>query len=68
MKPIDPETSKVRKEKEEKKLNLEKEIRKNTSYLYELAKSLDTNKDSDVSHNNKVMDSDVSHNDKITDK
>lgn len=71
VKPIDPETSKLMKEKEEKKLNLEKEIRKNTSYLYELAKSLDkkdTNKDDDVSHNNKVMDSDVSHNDKIIDK
>ncbi|XP_006621914.1 uncharacterized protein LOC102670720 [Apis dorsata] len=71
VKPIDPETSKLMKEKEEKKLNLEKEIRKNTSYLYELAKSLDkkdTNEDSDVSHNNKIMDSDVSHNDKITDK
>lgn len=74
VKPIDPETTKLMKEKEEKKLNLEKEIRKNTSYLYELAKSLDkdinkdTNKDSDVSHNNKIMDSDISHNDKITNK
>lgn len=39
-----PETTKLMKEKEEKKSNLEKEIRKNTSYLYELAKSLNTEK------------------------
>ena len=42
VKPVAPETTKLMKEKEEKKLNLEKEIRKNTSYLYELAKSLNT--------------------------
>lgn len=54
VKPMAPETSKLIKEKEEKKSNLEKEIRKNTSYLYELAKSLNTenNKDSNPSTSN----------------
>ncbi|XP_017881393.1 uncharacterized protein LOC108625701 [Ceratina calcarata] len=42
VKPTAPELTKLIKEKEEKKLNLEKEIRKNTSHLYELAKSLTT--------------------------
>lgn len=42
VKPMAPELTKLIKEKEEKKLNLEKEIRKNTSHLYELAKSLTT--------------------------
>ncbi|XP_076761001.1 uncharacterized protein LOC143429335 isoform X2 [Xylocopa sonorina] len=42
LKPMDPGTTKLMKEKEEKKLNLEKEIRKNTSHLYELARSLNT--------------------------
>ncbi|KAF3424095.1 hypothetical protein E2986_09787 [Frieseomelitta varia] len=59
VKPISPEKTKLMKEKEEKKLNLEKEIRKNTSYLYELAKSLNTedaNKDdSNISHDNKMI-------------
>lgn len=61
VKPIAPETTKLMKEKEERKFGLEKEIRKNTSHLYELAKSLDTehiNKD-DISHisdNNKITD------------
>ncbi|XP_076248992.1 tRNA-splicing endonuclease subunit Sen15 [Calliopsis andreniformis] len=40
VKPMTPEMTKLMKEKEEKKLSLEKEIRKNTSNLYELAKSL----------------------------
>ncbi|XP_017791468.1 PREDICTED: uncharacterized protein LOC108573518 [Habropoda laboriosa] len=47
VKPMSPKASKLMKEKEDKKLNLEKEIRKNTSYLYELAKSLNT-KDTDT--------------------
>lgn len=37
-----PEATKLMKEKEERKSSLEKEIRKNTSNLYELAKSLST--------------------------
>ncbi|XP_011148488.1 uncharacterized protein LOC105188628 [Harpegnathos saltator] len=45
IKPASPETTKQRKEKEEKKYELEIEIRKNTSHLYELAKSLCENKD-----------------------
>lgn len=43
-----PEATKLMKEKEEKKSQLEKEIKKNTSNLYELAKSLnaeDSNRD-----------------------
>ncbi|XP_003705660.2 tRNA-splicing endonuclease subunit Sen15 [Megachile rotundata] len=53
VKPMAPEMSKLLKEKEEKKSNLERDIRKNTSYLYELAKSLNTeNKDSDPSTSN----------------
>ncbi|CAD1479027.1 unnamed protein product, partial [Heterotrigona itama] len=59
VKPVSPRKTKLMKEKEEKKLNLEKEIRKNTSYLYELAKSLNTedaNKnDSNISHDNKII-------------
>lgn len=44
-----PETTKLMKEKEERKSNLEKEIRKNTSNLYELAKSLNAeNSDKDT--------------------
>lgn len=39
-KPAAPEASKQRKEKAEKKLNLESEIRRNTPNLYELAKTL----------------------------
>lgn len=59
VKPVDPERTKLIKEKEEKRSNLEKEIRKNTSYLYELAKSLTTedaneDKDTDVSHSSKT--------------
>ncbi|XP_071874845.1 tRNA-splicing endonuclease subunit Sen15 [Bombus fervidus] len=59
VKPVDPERTKLMKEKEEKKSNLEKEIRKNTSYLYELAKSLtaenaNEDKDTDVSHSSKT--------------
>ncbi|XP_076649470.1 tRNA-splicing endonuclease subunit Sen15 [Halictus rubicundus] len=42
VKPTSPEVTKLMKEKEEKKLDLEKEIRKNTSNLYELAKSLNS--------------------------
>ncbi|XP_053970780.1 uncharacterized protein LOC128872288 [Hylaeus volcanicus] len=42
VKPMAPEATKLMKEKEEKKSQLEKEIRKNTSHLYELAKSLST--------------------------
>ncbi|KYN04214.1 PREDICTED: tRNA-splicing endonuclease subunit Sen15-like [Cyphomyrmex costatus] len=41
-KPATPETSKQQKEKAEKILNLESEIRRNTSNLYELAKTLDS--------------------------
>ncbi|KZC08304.1 PREDICTED: uncharacterized protein LOC107186608 [Dufourea novaeangliae] len=57
LKPMSPEVTKLMKEKEEKKSELEKEIRKNTSNLYELAKSLnseDSNKDTetDVSKTN----------------
>nr|XP_031828210.1 uncharacterized protein LOC116425117 [Nomia melanderi] len=51
VKPMSPETTKLMKEKEEKKLELEKEIRKNTSNLYELAKSLNSdniNKDTNA--------------------
>ncbi|KOX77706.1 tRNA-splicing endonuclease subunit Sen15 [Melipona quadrifasciata] len=59
VKPASPGKTKLMKEKEEKKLNLEKEIRKNTSYLYELAKSLNTedaNKDdSNINHDNKMI-------------
>ncbi|CAK9797926.1 hypothetical protein ANTQUA_LOCUS1434 [Anthophora quadrimaculata] len=59
VKPMSPETTKLMKEKEEKKFNLEKEIRKNTSYLYELAKSLnkedtDTNVDLSASSSSKT--------------
>jgi len=39
-KPAAPEVSKQRKEKAEKLLNLESEIRRNIPHLYELAKSL----------------------------
>ncbi|XP_011863127.1 PREDICTED: tRNA-splicing endonuclease subunit Sen15-like [Vollenhovia emeryi] len=39
-KPVAPDASKLQKEKEEKILNLEKEIRRNTPNLYELAKTL----------------------------
>ncbi|XP_076622849.1 uncharacterized protein LOC143351374 [Colletes latitarsis] len=42
VRPMAPEATKLMKEKEEKKAQLEKEIRKNTSNLYELAKSLNT--------------------------
>ncbi|XP_076170937.1 uncharacterized protein LOC143148466 [Ptiloglossa arizonensis] len=48
IKPMAPEATKLMKEKEEKKSQLEKEIKKNTSNLYELAKSLnaeDSNRD-----------------------
>ena len=59
VKPVSPAKTKLMKEKEEKKLNLEKEIRKNTLYLYELAKSLNTedaNKDdSNINHDNKMI-------------
>ncbi|XP_017759824.1 PREDICTED: uncharacterized protein LOC108550580 [Eufriesea mexicana] len=61
IKPVDPETTKLLKEKEEKKLNLEKEVRKNTSHLYELAKSLNTKEtdnhvnNADVNNSNKTM-------------
>lgn len=41
-KPAAPEASKQRKEKTEKILNLEREIRRNTPNLYELAKTLDS--------------------------
>ncbi|XP_003396761.1 uncharacterized protein LOC100648514 [Bombus terrestris] len=59
VKPVDPKRTKLMKEKEEKKSNLEKEIKKNTSYLYELAKSLtagnaNEDKDTDVSHSSKT--------------
>lgn len=40
IKPAAPEVTKQLKEKEDKKSNLETEIRKNTTNLYELAKSL----------------------------
>ena len=40
IKPAAPETTKRLKEKEEKKCNLETEIRRNTSNLYELAKTI----------------------------
>lgn len=40
VKPVTPELSKQLKEKEEKKSRLEEEIRRNTSNLHELAKSL----------------------------
>ncbi|XP_012220150.1 tRNA-splicing endonuclease subunit Sen15-like [Linepithema humile] len=40
VKPAAPEVTKQLKEKEDKKSNLETEIRRNTTYLYELAKSL----------------------------
>lgn len=39
-KPVAPEVSKQQKEKTEKILNLESEIRRNTPNLYELAKTL----------------------------
>lgn len=45
-KPVAPEVSKQRKEKAEKILNLESEIRRNTSNLYELAKTLDSTHES----------------------
>ncbi|XP_028050280.1 uncharacterized protein LOC105832082 isoform X2 [Monomorium pharaonis] len=41
-KPAPPEVSKQRKEKAEKILNLESEIRRNITNLYELAKTLDS--------------------------
>lgn len=41
VKPLAPEVTKRLKEAEEKKLELEKEIQRNTTYLYELAKTLD---------------------------
>ena len=58
-KPMTPEATKLMKQKEERKSNLEKEIRKNTSNLYELAKSLSTessDKDTEpgVSNNSNV--------------
>ncbi|XP_078041414.1 uncharacterized protein LOC144472319 [Augochlora pura] len=53
VKPLSPEDSKLMKEKEEKKLELEKQIRKNTSNLYELAKSLNSD------NSNKEMETDV---------
>lgn len=40
VKPAAPEVTKQLKEKEDKKSNLETEIRRNTTNLYELAKSL----------------------------
>lgn len=50
LKPAAPELTKQLKEKEEKKFNLETEIRKNTSNLYELAKTLiDKNNDQSCS-------------------
>lgn len=40
IKPATPEATKQLKEREEKKYNLETEIRRNTSNLYELAKTI----------------------------
>lgn len=40
VKPATPEATKELKEREEKKCNLETEIRRNTSHLYELAKTI----------------------------
>lgn len=40
IKPVAPEATKQLKEREEKKYNLETEIRRNTSNLYELAKTI----------------------------
>lgn len=42
IKPISPEETKLIKQKEENKFKLYQEIRKNTTILYEIAKSLDT--------------------------
>lgn len=43
VKPMAPEVTKQLKQIEDKRTGLEKEIRKNTSNLYELAKSISTN-------------------------
>ncbi|XP_032666172.1 tRNA-splicing endonuclease subunit Sen15-like [Odontomachus brunneus] len=54
MKPASPETARRRREKEENKSNLETEIRKNTSHLYELAKSLSESSDLSCNANSDV--------------
>lgn len=51
MKPASPVTTKRWKEKEEKKSNLEMEIRKNISHLYELAKTLHESEDQSYNAN-----------------
>lgn len=58
VKPASPKTSKQWREKEEKKSNLETEIRKNTSHLYELAKTLCENSDQGCNANS-VPDTDT---------
>ncbi|XP_014482481.1 PREDICTED: uncharacterized protein LOC106748466 [Dinoponera quadriceps] len=54
VKPESPETTKKRKEMEEKKANLETEIRKNTSNLYELAKTLRESSDQSCTVNSDI--------------
>lgn len=61
VKPITPELTKQLKEKEEKKTLLEKNIRKNTSNLYELAKTLSSGNRSAEFTENRENENDLSN-------
>ena len=64
MKPSSPEESKRTKQKEEKKFELEKEIKRHTSNLFEMAKALSKKND----NNDSVEEiSDVKSNEELED-